>query len=304
MERREEIFRLLQEVSEIRGLIGTSENLHLDCKSWPKDPDVSRVLGKAICGFANSEGGVIVFGLDARSPGKYDPDLIQGEIPVPDVLATQSRVEALVGDLVEPMVQGVVTAAVPDGPGSRSGFLLVSVPPTDGPPCRSRADLRFYQRITSGTYPMEYHQIADMFGRRRRPVLKLFLQEIGTASDYGNPIRQFVIGIENAGRAAAKFPSLRFKTNGPVGLSSYGVDGNNGQVLRQIPTNSDWIIFGGGADNIIYPGTTLEVARLRETSQGAGKGWVFRPFTLTAELAADEVESTSETVAIQELILP
>src|SRR5579862_6466523 len=148
MQRHEELFQLLQNESQVRKLVGTSENLHLDCKSWPKDPDVSRVLGKAICGFANSEGGVIVFGLDARSPAKYDPDLIQGENPIPDVRAIQSRVEAFVGDIVEPRVHGVLTAAVADGQGSRSGFLLVSVPPTDGPPCRSRADLRFYQRIT------------------------------------------------------------------------------------------------------------------------------------------------------------
>ncbi len=52
-------------------------------------------------------------------------------------------------------------------------------PPTDGFPCRSRKDSRFYLRVSAGTFPMEYFQIADMFGKRRRPVLRFHLEEIG-----------------------------------------------------------------------------------------------------------------------------
>ncbi len=92
--------------------------------------DAQRVLSKALCGFANADGGVLVIGLEAKSgPGKDDPDLIQQTRPVPDAMAVKSRIENLVGQLVEPGLQGVRLAAVPESPSSSSGFVLVNVPP-------------------------------------------------------------------------------------------------------------------------------------------------------------------------------
>ena len=157
----EQLFQRLQTATEITGLIGQTETLHLDCKGRPQsDSDLKKVVAKAMCGFANAEGGVIILGLDARGTSKDDPDIIQTSVPLPDILATRSRLESLVGELVEPRVQGVTVADVPETPGAKTGFVLVNVPPSDGLPCRSRQDWKFYQRISSGTYPMEFYQIA------------------------------------------------------------------------------------------------------------------------------------------------
>src|SRR6185437_13619877 len=150
-----ELFQRLQDVTELKGLIGKTEDLHLDCKIWPqKDEDAQRILAKALCGFANAEGGVIVIGLVAKNgETKYDADIIREAAPVADAISVKSRVESLVGELVEPRVQGVRAAAVPDAPGAKEGFVIVQVPPSEGLPCRSRKHHEFYQRITSGTYP-------------------------------------------------------------------------------------------------------------------------------------------------------
>jgi hypothetical protein len=201
----EELFQRLQDVAELNRLIGKTEDLHLDCKIWPqKDEDAQRILAKALCGFANADGGVIIIGLEARSgPNKYDPDIIQGTVPLPDSISVKSRVEGLVGDLVEPRLQGVMVAAAPEAPGAKSGFVLGGVPASDGPPCRSRKHRDFYQRITAGTCPMEYFQIADMFGKRHRPLLSLHLEE-GRSHLIDNVWeRELNIGIENRGRAVA-----------------------------------------------------------------------------------------------------
>ena len=58
VEPHEELVKLLQSVAEIKALTGTTEDLHLDCKIWPPN-DAQKVLAKALCGFANSDGGVI-----------------------------------------------------------------------------------------------------------------------------------------------------------------------------------------------------------------------------------------------------
>ena len=50
--------------------------------------------------------------------------------------------------------------------GSKSGFVIVFVPRSEGPPHRSRKDSRFYIRVGSVTLPMEYWQIEERFGSR------------------------------------------------------------------------------------------------------------------------------------------
>jgi hypothetical protein len=308
-----ELFRRLQDVAELDALIGQTEDLYLDCKIWPpRDEDARRVLAKALCGFANAGGGVVVVGMEARSgPSKYDPDIIQRTVPVADMIAVKSRIESLVGELVEPGLPGVMVATVPNAPGSATGYVLVGVPPTEGLPCRSRKDQRFYQRISSGTYPMEYFQIADMFGKRHRPQLSLHL-EIGRMRLDGQLYeREFVVGIENKGRAVARFPRLSFARVPGININTWGIDGNRGTGLPQQPTEPELIVFGGGADHVIHPGTVLKVAKLDHRAKasewnpslGGRKKFYFEEFTFTAEISADEVPSVvaSKTVPREEI---
>ena len=310
----EELFQRLQRASEIHALIGQTENLHLDCKLWPqRDEDAQRILAKALCGFANADGGVVVIGMEAKSgPTKYGPDLVQRAVQVADSIAVRARIEALVGDLVEPRILGVRMSAIPDPTGSLTGFVVVSVPPTDGPPCRSRKNRDFYQRITSGTYPMEYFQITEMFGKRHKPKLSLFLEE-GRYRLAGQIYeREFTIGVENTGRAVARFPSVRFNRVPGINLQHDGIDGNGGFGLPMQPTEPEIVVFGGGADRVIYPGTVLKIAKLDQRAKASG--WVrggdsrqefyFEEYTFTVELSADEVPVTKDAKALQRLDIP
>src|ERR1017187_9602732 len=310
----DELFHRLQDVAELNGLVGKTEDLHLDCKIWPqKDEEAQRMLAKVLCGFANADGGVIIIGFEARSgPNKYDPDVIQRAVPVEDAISVKSRVEGLVGDLVEPRLQGVVIAAVSERPGTKTGFVLVAVPPSDGLPCRSRKHRDFYQRITAGTYPMEYFQIADMFGKRHRPILSLYLEEGRFRLDGQVYERELTIGVENRGRAVARYPSVRFKRGGNININSYGIDGNGGFGLPRRPTEPEFFVFGGGADHVIYPGTVLKIAKLDQRAsasnwvptRGGRQTFYFEEYTLAAEISADEVPITIDSITIPRKDIP
>jgi hypothetical protein len=308
----EELFSRLRDVNAIRMLIGKTEDLHLECKIWPKEDDEQRVLAKALCGFANAEGGVLVIGLQAKpSPGKNDPDLIDKAVPVSDAINVKSRIENLVGQIVEPPVEGVKVAGVAEAPNTSTGFVIVSIPPTEGLPCRSRKDWRFYLRISAGTYPMEYFQIADMFGKRRRPILKLYLEEEHVKPRSGISNRMIILGIENSGRAVAKFPCVRFRL-GLFAIDPFGIDGNRGFGLPRLPSEPDQIIFGGGSDHVIYPGTILKIAKLEQSArisewQPVASNQVaqhFEEFSLTVQLSADEFPNTidTDTISSRELL--
>lgn len=307
MSAHEDLFNRLQNATEIVRLVGTTEDLYLDCKIWSvNENDAQRVLAKALCGFANGDGGVLVIGLEAKSgPGKDDPDLIQQARPVPDAMAVKSRIENLVGQLVEPGLQGVRVAAVPGSPGSSAGFVLVSIPPTDGFPCRSRKDSRFYLRVSAGTFPMEYFQIADMFGRRRRPVLRFHLEETGIEQRQGVPTRIMTFGIENVGRAVAKFPTIRFQAP-PLVVDPFGIDGNHGFGLPQLPSEPEWTVFGAGSDSVIHPGTVLKIGKLEQRAipsewqpaSGNQVPHVLREVRIAAQLAAEDFPMTTDVKVV------
>jgi hypothetical protein len=310
--RHQELFERLQSVAEIRALIGTTEDLHLDCKIWPSsDNDAQKILAKALCGFANGDGGVIVIGMEAKGgPNKDDPDLIQQAKPVTDALAVKSRIENLVGQLVEPGLEGVRVATVFDPPDAPSGFVLVDVPATEGLPCRSRKDWRFYLRISAGTLPMEYFQIADMFGKRRRPSLKLYLEPGGIEMRFGQSVRLLILGIENRGRAVARFPSIQFRRSSGLLVDSFGIDGAQGFGLPQRSSDAEWIVFGGGADHVVHVGSLLTITRLMQhprplagQPQRAGRRLLhFEEVTLNVQLAAEEFPTRWESRTISSQI--
>jgi hypothetical protein len=143
-------FEHLQNLTELCSLVGQTEDLHLDVKEWPvRDDEAQRVLAKALSGFSNADGGILVIGLEARSPGKGEPDVIQALKPVADAVAVKSKIENLIGNLIEPPVPGIRVGEVLEVVGQPSGFVLVYIPPTDGLPVRSRKHSNFYKRVSA-----------------------------------------------------------------------------------------------------------------------------------------------------------
>jgi hypothetical protein len=104
---------------------------------------------------------------------------------------------------------------------------------------------------------MEHFEIAEMFGRRRKPALSLFWRRPSTSPTSFGFVR-VVIGLYNAGRGAAKHPAVRLIGSHP---HIYGLDGNGNTGLPEKPI-SHGRLFAGGADHIVYPGTHLEITAL------------------------------------------
>jgi hypothetical protein len=299
----EQRFASLDSSVAIEALIGKTEDLHLDCKIWPaKEEDAQRLIAKAACGFANGDGGVIVVGMKAKAgPNKDDPDQIQATEPVADTTLVRTKIQDLIGQLVEPGIGGVRVNEINESAGAKSGFVTALVPATDGLPCRSRKDWKFYQRISSGTYPMEYFQIADMFGKRQRPVLELHLVEVPGEGTEENRSRVFQLGIKNSGRAMAKYPSLRYRnTKGMPRLLNLQ-HGSFGLPLRSPEPN--WFIFGGGVNDVIYPGETLLVTNLQQNgfkSTVPMPRLVFSQWTITVQISAEGIESKAFETTFEE----
>lgn len=326
--RAEQLFQELRSVSAVKGLTGQCEDAHFDCKEWPgKDDDAQKMIAKAACGLTNAEGGVLVIGMKAESKPKDEPDVVSSAAPVAETAQVKSRVLDLIGSLVEPGIVGIEALELNDPPGAKSGFVVVYVPASEGSPRRSRKDWKFYQRIGSGTFPMEYFQIEDMFGKRPHPNLALVLERdsIGTDGFSVYPPKRIVrLGFRNEGRGIARFPCVRFSQTLGLRPATIGLDGNGRDALPQRASVYPWIIYQGGVDSVIYPNETFFVARLVQEGKGAGETtceigirqqathnvpanrWEFAEIAFTCQISCEGMETVEQraTVSREEHIQP
>jgi hypothetical protein len=201
------------EVAAVREWITSrrQEDLHLDFKQLRDSPEVTKDdrknLAKAISGFANSDGGVIAWGVDAR-PDDTGIDAASGLVPLRSGKSILSKLLALTGQAATPIVDGVEHRLLTLGPDE--SLVLTLVPTSDGGPhMAGLGERRYYKRSGSAFYVMEHFDIADMFGRRRRPELRLVLSPSVTARNSGPGGRsvelQILVSLHNRGRASGDF---------------------------------------------------------------------------------------------------
>jgi hypothetical protein len=186
-----------------------SEGLYLDFKRAVTQPGVRGLddrdannLGKAISGFANSDGGIIIWGVDCRAQ-RDGADVAGAKCPITDTAHFRSLLEACVGRLTAPSHNGVVSSAITIGSGPE-GFVVTLIPPSDNPPVQWLSDSRYYMRAGSSFHPMIHAVLAGMFGRRPPPRLSITVSRSGVALDTGDGMQAMAeISVRNEGLGIA-----------------------------------------------------------------------------------------------------
>lgn len=240
---------------------GQEEHIHLDFKlvhdAKMSSSDDKRNLACALSGFANSSGGLIVWGVDARKNSEQI-DCAVGLKPIDKVALLVSRLNSLTGEAVEPIVEQVQHRAIVSS--GNQGFALTIVPESEaGPHMAKLGENRYYKRAGDSFYKMEHYDIADMFGSRRKPKLALFYKVVGRGDR-----AEIHLGIENKGRATAKAPFLSFENEGSLQRSHYGLNGNGHEGLKCLHAATSGLqwAYGGGMDFALHPHMVHLVASL------------------------------------------
>ncbi len=239
------------------------ENLHLDFKLLEGGPDLGnrtdrKTLAIALSGFANASGGLIIWGVNARK----NADGLDSVIDLPGLANATlllARLNELTGEAVDPITDAVEHRIIGTLDNGR-GFVVTMVPASDsGPHMAKLGENRYYKRSGDSFYPLEHYDIADMFGRRPKPLLKL-THRIRNPG----PRAEIIVGLKNHGRGSARAPYLSVKTAAPFHQHWAGLDGNRHEGLPLLVEQSSpgtWR-YGARSDFVIHPGVNHEVLSL------------------------------------------
>lgn len=284
MGRAEELFVRIKErgAAEVRAMIEAQvvEELFLDYKqsstplpSTKLSDDDRKNLAKAIAGFGNSEGGVVLWGVDCRQTP--DGDVPTKAVPISAPVALKTLFDGAIGGLTLPAHSAVENIVVPNTRRT-DGFVITYVPVGLHVPYQTLYPKReYYIRAGSGFLPTPHSVLAGMFGRTPQPnVVPIITFQNGQVVQNVPPAIRLSLPVTfvNKGRGLAEDLFCTIEHTLPVG-SSLGIAKHAYEqvwtTMRDGRTCSTVTI---GTQIILPPGAELLVMTLTLDVNGKGKG--------------------------------
>jgi len=248
------------------------ENLFLDFKlktdatSSNLSKDDKKNFAKALSGFSNTSGGIIIWGVDCRK-NEEGVDGASGMVPIVQPKIFLANLSSLISDALTPINSGIRNVLITIPNDHDKGFIATYVPESSLPPHRAMLSVnQYYTRSGESFMRMEHVHLEDMFGRRQKPVLDIYYEIRKGMIAGGIPGQReyyfsVLFGFNNTGKYVARFPAIRVKPQGLLIKT-----GDRFSMKQLIQSDQDrnvngWM-FTGGADDIIHPETYYSVGSM------------------------------------------
>ncbi len=176
------------------------------------DKDVAEHWSKALSGFANSGGGIIIWGIQTKQKDNHDvPDAL---VLVDNPTALTGTLENLKATVVEPPVLGVKILTVTGDQGK--GFVVAIVPESNQKPHQAKHGKhsgRYFIRIGFQTLPAPHSLLRILFYPLTTPVIQLILKAFSGTPTIGFTMQ---LQIKNIGRATIQDPFVAIEADAPI----------------------------------------------------------------------------------------
>ena len=176
------------------------ENIYLDYKAEQAlCPDKIDEITKDVSAFANSDGGIIVYGVgeDKKTHTPLPPHVISND------KVTKEWLEQKIC-LIQPRIDGIRIYPI-HHPKEKGYLYLVKIPRSDRAPHMAK-DGKFYKRLNFSCEPMAHYEVKDLFYRHSFARLEIlgcaFAPLVNQRT--GNEELCFQVFVQNNGKACSK----------------------------------------------------------------------------------------------------
>lgn len=239
------MFELPTTIQEIDKFIQdqVQENLHLDYKdSRAIDNGKRQEIAKDVSAFANSDGGLLIYGVVEQSqlPVRMDDG-------VDHTKYKREWIEQLINNHISPRIDDVRIAQIPISPDK--SVYAIRIPKTYRGPHQSY-DKKYYKRFNFNSEPMEDYEINDVRSRQRtlQPLVNVDIKIKGRVSVF--------LVVSNIGQIPAQDVTFKFskqiKWRGNKGTPSLFTRG-----VKYLPPNRTFHFFYNSFIGVFANGTEV-----------------------------------------------
>lgn len=257
---------------------GIEENLHLDYKgadSLDKTDGKKKEISKDVSAFANSGGGVIIYGV-REFDEKEKSHLPEKIDPVNRVNYTKEWLEQIINSNISPKIKGVKIIPIQIGVAAdNTSIYVVEIPQSDT--AHQAKDKKYYKRYNFESVAMDDYEIKDIINRSNKTDIRIsfepdpgkewytkFLQNKYPfkirnriwAHNKGNQVTRFLEVFISGSEEVANYIITPYTENGKKFQLIY----SNGEE-RKITVNDDDFVIG--TERIpILPSTSRMIGEL------------------------------------------
>lgn len=235
------------------------ENVNLDYKNIKKIENPNG-LAIAVSAMANSEGGLIVLGVEERRETDDNGKSIRmlpGNITWGEKSYTREKLESLLVARVRPWIDGLRIYPIRNS--SEDLVFLIDIPQSPSPPHQA-PDNKYYLRYNFQNLPMEHYQVAALFYKRLRPNIlpRLTIKKYSRTGD----LVELSFELVNNGGAMAKYPLMMADIAGCRHATI--LSATKGSTLEHTDRHPlAWDVKYMDKDHFIHPETSTDIARIK-----------------------------------------
>lgn len=160
--------------SDIDLIISTKqeENIHLEFKasgSLTNSDSNKKELSKDVSSFANSDGGIIIYGISEKNDKAESVDGIDGNT------ITKEWLEQIINSNISPKIHDIVIDVVRYNQDIKQTIYIVKIPRSYN--AHMAKDNKFYKRYNFHSAPMEEFEVKDLYFRKNSPDLSILIPQ-------------------------------------------------------------------------------------------------------------------------------
>jgi hypothetical protein len=233
---------------------GAEESVYLDFKAAPAlSPDKKKDICKDVSAFANSDGGVLIYGIEERENKAFSFSFVDGNA------VTKEWLDQVIKDGIQRRIDGIRIHPVRIDSDMGKTVYVVEVLVSPLAPHITTKDNKFYKRFNFHSVAMEEYEVRNTYNRKQDIKLEVGEVRVGrnTSDKSTLKARSFIytvtINLSNVGRVLAKDYRLKVYLPNTASMSAF----DNTLV------NSTDDILGNSVANLqtptIFPGEELSV---------------------------------------------
>ncbi len=177
------------------------ESVNLDYKDIRAFHDFDE-LSKDVSAFANSEGGLLILGINEERIRKGSKNLriLPKEVTWGEETFSKEQLEDNLTAKIHPCINGLRIIPVREGNSSKRVIFLIDIPKSDNPP-HMASDNKYYKRLNFKKQPMEHYEIANLFiikyAMKDKLIEKIYEPLSSVLEKHAKKLKDFICPSEN-----------------------------------------------------------------------------------------------------------